>query len=123
MISKWLLIAQIISWAFEKESVRVFHLGLPTKVSNPFIEKKKDTELKGARKLGHTFVCTQHFWFQDFLRRKTSQTTHESKQSEAPFPQGGHPGCALSTCQKEHGDPDATYFINRWNKMSSDSIC
>lgn len=96
------------------------------KVPNLFIQEKKDTELKKARKLGQAFVCAQHFWSQDFLRGKTLQTTHAVRQSRADFyvaPVSSRriPRCDPFPCHKKHGDPDTTILINRWYQMPSDS--
>lgn len=117
MISTWLFIRQIMSWAFEKKSVRVFHLSFLTKSPQTLYLRKERHRTERGQEAEPPFCLCSAFWSRDFLRGETSQTTHAVRLSKPifmllQFPQGGPP----DVLPQKHRDPDSIILINRWTK-------
>ena len=90
MISVWLLIIQIISWAFEKESFRVFHLNLQKSPISVF--KKKTQSWKGQDAGPGFCLCSALLIL----------TSWEESHCKPPSKQGGvQPTCVFSHFLKE----------------------
>lgn len=103
MMSMWLFIRQNISWAFEKESVRVFHLSVLTKKSPISLFKKRKTQ--NWKRPGS--------WAKLLFVLSTfdPKTSWEERRCKPPMQWGRVEPIFMSLQFPQGGSPDVTPFL------------